>query len=304
MNAQQLAYFLAVAEHGSLGHAATAMNVAQPSLSQALGALEREMGTPLLHRLNRGAVLTPAGRVFVPHARRLLRELRRARDVVDQCGGVLAGVLDLVTTPLLAVDPGAGLLGRFRTLHPDVRVRVHMADEDAEVPGMLTGARAEVALTYLPLNEPGLAVEELGVHELLAVLPPGGPDLPDPLPVRELADRETVSVTGGGRQRQLVVEHLAAHGVRLRVVAEVAHREMVVPLVLAGAGMSFLPGKMAEWAAGQGARTRRLDPPLRQPYGLAHLPGQLTPVGAALANLARRPAGRDDAGTETGEEWA
>ncbi|MFG2847973.1 LysR family transcriptional regulator [Kitasatospora sp. NPDC048296] len=293
MNSQQLTYFLAVAEHGSLGHAAAALDVAQPSLSQALGVLERELGTPLLHRLNRGAVLTPAGQAFVPHARRLLRELRRARDVIDQSGGNLTGVLDFVTTPVLAVTPGAGLLGRFRKLFPDVQVRVHIAEQDADVPPALAGGRAEIALTYLPLREPALAVHELGTHDLLAVFPPGEPGLADPLPVRELAERDAVGVTGASSQQQLVADHLAAHGVRLRVAVEVAHREMVVPLVLTGAGMSFLPGPLASWAATRGAQTRQLTPALRQPYGLAYLPGQLTPVGTALADLAQQvPASR------------
>ncbi|MFF4713357.1 LysR family transcriptional regulator [Streptomyces eurythermus] len=282
MNRQQLEYFLAVAEHGSLGHAAVAAGVSQPSLSQALGTLEKEMGAALVRRVRRGAVLTPAGHAFVPHARLLLRELRRTGEVI----GGPAGELDLVTTPVLAVDPCAPLLGRFRGLHPEVRVRVQVTDRDAEVPGMLADGRAEVGLTYLPLESDGIVVRALAEHEIMAVFPPDEPAPPDPLPVRWLAGRETVGVTGHSRQRALVGDHLTAHGVRLRVTVEVAHREMVVPLVLAGAGMSFLAGKAARWAAGQGARVRRLDPPLRQRYGLAYVPGRLSPAGQALAGLA------------------
>ncbi|MEU3956549.1 LysR family transcriptional regulator [Streptomyces achromogenes] len=293
MNRQQLEYFLAVAEHGSLGHAAVAAGVSQPSLSQALGTLEKELGAALVRRVRRGAVLTPAGHAFVPHARLLLRELRRTGEVIGGPDGRPAGELDLVTTPVLAVDPCAPLLGRFRGLHPGVRVRVQVTDRDAEVPGMLADGRAEVGLAYLPLDADGIVVRALAEHEIMAVFPPGEPSPPDPLPVRWLAGRETVGVTGHSRQRALVGDHLAAHGVRLRVTVEVAHREMVVPLVLAGAGMSFLAGKVARWAAGQGARVRRLDPPLRQRYGLVYVPGRLSPAARALTGLAVAP---DDGG--------
>ncbi|MCZ0204345.1 LysR family transcriptional regulator [Streptomyces sp. UMAF16] len=293
MNRQQLEYFLAVAEHGSLGHAAVAAGVSQPSLSQALGTLEKELGAALVRRVRRGAVLTPAGHAFVPHARLLLRELRRTGEVIGGPDGRPAGELDLVTTPVLAVDPCAPLLGRFRGLHPGVRVRVQVTDRDAEVPGMLADGRAEVGLAYLPLDADGIVVRALAEHEIMAVFPPCEPSPPDPLPVRWLAGRETVGVTGHSRQRALVGDHLAAHGVRLRVTVEVAHREMVVPLVLAGAGMSFLAGKVARWAAGQGARVRRLDPPLRQRYGLVYVPGRLSPAARALAGLAVAP---DDGG--------
>lgn len=293
VNRQQLEYFLAVAEHGSLGHAAVAAGVSQPSLSQALGTLEKELGAALVRRVRRGAVLTPAGHAFVPHARLLLRELRRTGEVIGGPDGRPAGELDLVTTPVLAVDPCAPLLGRFRGLHPGVRVRVQVTDRDAEVPGMLADGRAEVGLAYLPLDADGIVVRALAEHEIMAVFPPCEPSPPDPLPVRWLAGRETVGVTGHSRQRALVGDHLAAHGVRLRVTVEVAHREMVVPLVLAGAGMSFLAGKVARWAAGQGARVRRLDPPLRQRYGLVYVPGRLSPAARALAGLAVAP---DDGG--------
>ncbi|GAA2734462.1 LysR family transcriptional regulator [Streptomyces nogalater] len=291
MNRQQLEYFLAVAEHGSLGHAAVAAGVSQPSLSQALGTLEKEMGAALVRRVRRGAVLTPAGQAFVPHARLLLRELRRTGEAIGRLDGRPAGELDLVTTPVLAVDPCAPLLGRFRGLHPEVRVRVQVTDHDAEVRGILADGRAEVGLTYLPVDADGIVVRALGEHEIMAVFPPDEPPPPDPLPVRWLAGRETVGVTGHSRQRALLVDHLTAHGVRLRVTVEVAHREMVIPLVLAGAGMSFLAGKVARWAAGQGARVRRLDPPLRQRYGLAYVPGQLSPAARALADLAVAPEG-------------
>ncbi|MEU2435472.1 LysR family transcriptional regulator [Streptomyces rubradiris] len=299
MNRQQLEYFLAVAEHGSLGHAAVAAGVSQPSLSQALGTLEKEMGAALVRRVRRGAVLTPAGHAFVPHARLLLRELRRTGEVIGGLDGGPAGDLDLVTTPVLAVDPCAPLLGRFRGLHPEVRVRVQVTDRDAEVPGMLADGRAEVGLAYLPLDTDGIVVRALAEHEIMAVFPPDEPPPPDPLPVRWLAGRETVGVTGHSRQRALVGDHLAAHGVRLRVTVEVAHREMVVPLVLAGAGMSFLAGKVARWAAGQGARVRRLDPPLRQRYGLAYVPGRLSPAARALAGLAVAPDGGECGGGGT-----
>ncbi len=206
MNRQQLEYFLAVAEHGSLGHAAVAAGVSQPSLSQALGTLEKEMGAALVRRVRRGAVLTPAGHAFVPHARLLLRELRRTGEVIGRPDGGPAGELDLVTTPVLAVDPCAPLLGRFRGLHPEVRVRVQVTGRDAEVPGMLADGRAELGLVCLPLDPDGIVVRALAEHEIMAVFPPGEPPPPDPLPVRWLAGRETVGVTGRSRRRELVGE--------------------------------------------------------------------------------------------------
>lgn len=290
VNRRQLRYFLAVVEHGSLGHAAAALGVAQPSLSQALGVLEKELGAELLHRVSRGAVLTPAGRAFVRHARRLLREMGAARDALARMDGHVAGVLDLVTTPVLAVAPCAALLGRFRRLHPQAQVQVRVAERDDDVCGMLADGRAEVGLGPLPQPADQAIVHEWGAQEILAVFPPDTDPaaLPEPLPMAALSGQDVVGVSGTSRQKELVDRAFAAAGVRGRVVLETAHREAVTPFVLAGAGMSFLAGAVARWAGAQGAVIRRLDPPLHQPYGLVHGPGRLSPVGEALVELALR----------------
>lgn len=70
MELRHLRYFVAVAEEGSLTVAAERrLHTAQPSLSRQLRDLEQEVGAQLLVRSSRGVELTPAGRVFLDHAR-------------------------------------------------------------------------------------------------------------------------------------------------------------------------------------------------------------------------------------------
>ena len=54
MDVKQLRYFVCIAEAGSLSGAAQQVNVAQPSLSQHVLSLERELGVKLLERSSRG----------------------------------------------------------------------------------------------------------------------------------------------------------------------------------------------------------------------------------------------------------
>ncbi|WP_380171537.1 LysR family transcriptional regulator [Kineococcus sp. DHX-1] len=295
MTRRQLQQFLAVLEHGSLARAAAAIGTAPASLAQSLTALEREVGAALVHRLPHGTVPTGAGTAFAPHARATLRALS-ADVVADPAGGDrLRGDLDLVADPVLAVDPGAGLLGRFRTAHPDVRVRFDVPDDAEEVQRHLADGRAEVALTYLPL-EPAphgrhprpAEVLSLGWQELHLVLPPGTQDLPDPLALERLGPRDVVDVPGS-RWRDVVRARLdggTPGGAGWRVAVRTVHREAVVPLVLAGAGVAFTAGAACRWAEQQGAVVRRLDPPLRLEVGLVHH-GPASPVVAALLRAAR-----------------
>ncbi|MGW5147745.1 LysR family transcriptional regulator [Rhodococcus koreensis] len=49
MDLRQMEYFLAVVDHGGVNRAAAALRVAQPSLSQAVRRLEKDLGTELFH---------------------------------------------------------------------------------------------------------------------------------------------------------------------------------------------------------------------------------------------------------------
>ena len=79
MELRHLRYFVAVAEARSLKLAAEEkLNTTQPSLSRQIRDLEDEVGTPLFVRGAKGVELTPAGRVFLDHARVMLSQAEAA----------------------------------------------------------------------------------------------------------------------------------------------------------------------------------------------------------------------------------
>src|SRR4051812_34312071 len=105
MDLRQLEYVVGVVDHGGFTRAATALHVAQPSLSQSVRTLERELGVELFHRVGRRAVLSAAGAAFVDGARQVLRDVATTRAAVAAVAGVEAGALDLVSLPTLTVEP-------------------------------------------------------------------------------------------------------------------------------------------------------------------------------------------------------
>src|SRR5258708_7301612 len=78
MELHQLRYFVAVAETGNFTRASERSHITQPSLSQQILNLEKEVGHKLFHRLGRKAVLTEAGATFLERARRILNEVENA----------------------------------------------------------------------------------------------------------------------------------------------------------------------------------------------------------------------------------
>ena len=99
MDVRQLTYFLAVVDHGGFTRAAEHLIIAQPSLSQTIKGLERELGVSLFHRIGRRVVLSEAGHELLGPARLVVRDLEAARSAVDNLRGVRSGRLDTIAMP-------------------------------------------------------------------------------------------------------------------------------------------------------------------------------------------------------------
>jgi DNA-binding transcriptional LysR family regulator len=78
----QIEYFVAVAEEGHVGRAASKLRIAQPAVSRQIRRLEDELGTALFARTSRGMKLSGAGEVFLEHALAILQGVRAARNAV------------------------------------------------------------------------------------------------------------------------------------------------------------------------------------------------------------------------------
>jgi DNA-binding transcriptional LysR family regulator len=287
MDRRQLEYFLAVASHGSFTSAASALRVAQPSLSYTIRALERELGTTLFHRLGRGIKLTPEGLALVASAQQVLRAFATARVSVQQVSGLQAGRLDIGALTMLAVDPLARLVGAFRCAYPGVDVRIEDPEHAAAVAEMVRVGECELGLTDFSVPSVGLRALELRQQEVLAVLPPNAPVPTDQtLTIAEVAAMDLITTQPGTATRALLEQSLAGAGVPLRIAVETPHRAAIVPLVLAGAGVALLPRPMAEDAVRQGARAARIDPPIVRRVRLLWRPDPLSHAGQEFLRMA------------------
>jgi LysR family transcriptional regulator, carnitine catabolism transcriptional activator len=291
MELRHVEYVVAVIDHGSFTAGAGSLGIAQPSLSEGIRRLEAELSVRLFDRVGRSVALTDAGRAFEGPARGMLRERAAAIDAVGAVRALTAGSLELVALPTLAVDPLAALVGRFRTMHPGIVVRVSEPDEAEALADLVADGHCEVGLAELPVRRDDLVAIRLARQEIVAVCPPGT-KLPAPgrLPVRALAGMPLVAIPRGRSTRELLDRALAAADVAAFIAVEIAQREAIAPLVLSGAGTAFVPRQMADALAAQGAVVARLVPALTREIGLVHRANPLTPAARAFVELARAEA--------------
>jgi DNA-binding transcriptional LysR family regulator len=285
MDVRQLRYFLAIVDHGSVHRAAQELFVAQPSVSQALRALERDLGTDLFHRTGRRLVLTPAGERLIDPAREVLRGVELARATVAAVDGLRSGRLVIASMPSQAVSPLAPMVSRFRAMYPMVEVAVRAAATPPEVVAAVRSGTAELGMLGTPAVGPelaGLAVYPLETQSFVLVAATEA-DLPagEPVPVDALTGKRLIVGQSGTGMRR-VADDILRRSPGSRIAVEIEHREAVLPLVLARVGIAVLSESWRELSRSAGAVVRDLasDEVLR--VCLVHREGRLSPAATAF----------------------
>jgi DNA-binding transcriptional LysR family regulator len=295
MDVRQLKFFLAVVDHNGISRAAEHLRVAQPSLSQAIATFERELGMPLFHRIGRGVVLSEAGTALVGPARVVLRDLDEAEAVMRSLKGLRGGRIDLVTMPSPGMEPLTTILTAFTRAHPEVTVNAEAAFTAEEVLTLVRSGAAEVGVlgSAEPTQAADLDVVPLERQALVLISGPEdvGPTDRDTISRNDLTGCRLIVSQRGSLMRALVDDVLAS-GIEVSIVAEIAHRTSILPMVLNGLGRAVMPSSWTESARRSGARVQTITPESYLHVAAVSRRTHLTTPATVLMGLARAYAAR------------
>ncbi|MFC9324389.1 LysR family transcriptional regulator [Kitasatospora sp. NPDC057015] len=248
MQLQQLRYFVAVAEARHFTRAAEAEHVAQPSLSQQIRSLERELGADLFHRTRGNIALTDAGDALLPLARRILADTESARVAVQETVRLRRGRVRLGAPPSLCTSLVPDVLRLFRDRYPEVTLVVREGGS-RDLVNSLGDGELDLALIITPpagqAPAPGLAVTELLHEELVLVAATEGPRRRSRVRVEELRDRPLVMFREGYDLRETTIGACRAAGFEPVFAVEGGEMDAVLGFVRAGLGPAVLPGMVA-----------------------------------------------------------
>lgn len=154
MKLERFAYFLAVAQTGSITLGAQKSFITQTAMSQQMAALEAELGLPLLKRSKSGTSLTEAGQALVPMAERLVQCYQAIETFADAQRHQPRTLTIAYTGPmeqqlLLRAIPA------FRAHHPEVELRVRQLSM-ARIGAALEAGDCDIALAIpgeIPLQQ-------------------------------------------------------------------------------------------------------------------------------------------------------
>ena len=247
MELRHLEHFLAVAEERNFTRAARRLHLVQSALSVSVRSLERELGTRLFDRTTREVVLTDAGRVLLPEARRTLEAAADAQAAVLAAQAGLRGTLRLGMMQIISpVDVGL-MIARFHRERPLVNIqpRSALGGSAAMIAQLCDGTldAAFVAVSGQP--QPGLTVMTLATEPVLLGCAPGHRFAGrDAVSVTELAGEPFVDFTPGWGTRMVADQLFARAGVERSIDVEVADAVIHATLARGGLGLAILPRSM------------------------------------------------------------
>ncbi|KAA9164006.1 LysR family transcriptional regulator [Amycolatopsis acidicola] len=244
MEVRQLQYVLALAEECHFQRAASRLSVSQPSLSQHIQRVEREVGVELFVRSTRSVSLTPAGEVLVARAREILAGLDDAIEATRERGEGVTGRLSIGIAGSATYSLVPRLVRGFRHEHP--RLVIHLSPEmmtSQQVPALVDG-RLDIGFLRPPVAVDGWSVEVVDSEPMVALLPAGHPGAAASSVRLTDLQRDpfiTFSSRSDSRANQVVFSACRKAGFDPRIGQEVGMVAAVVGLVSAGIGVAVVP---------------------------------------------------------------
>ena len=128
MDFRQLKTFLKVAELKSFSKAAQITFLTQPTISAHIQSLESELNTQLFLRTRKESILTPAGRLFLKHARKILAQREQTILEMSQFSDTVKGDLSIGASSIPGEYILPGLISRFLERFPEIKITLNISD--------------------------------------------------------------------------------------------------------------------------------------------------------------------------------
>jgi DNA-binding transcriptional LysR family regulator len=301
MEIRHLRYFIAVAELRNFTKAAGASFVAQSALSQQISRLEHELGAPLFVRGKRGAELTPAGELLLPHARRIVADEAWARAEMRSYLGLEKGrlTIGMIQTSASGVDV-AGAVAEFSQRYPGIEL--HIVDQTTAemVEGVRRGPLDLAVIGIGPDELPdGLESRQLAVEPLVGVVSEKLADgLVGPVSIADLLGRgRLIQFAAGTGIRRHVDAALGRAGLEASSPLELNQASDLVVFAALGLGVTIVPRTLAVTSAPQLAEAGRrcvvlglTDPLAVHPVTVVFAPSRLSASAQEFFDLLVRAA--------------
>lgn len=237
MTLLQFEVFLAVVDAKSFSKAAEKLNMTQSAVSQAVSALENELGATLFNRSRSGITLTEIGGRILIHAREVMRRTAYMKQEVAALIGLEIGTLRIGSIPSVSAKLLPGILASFRTRYPGIELVLFEGSYE-EVRHWIESSVVDLGFITLPIDN--IDTIPLMQDQMVVFLPANHP----------LKDSKTLTlgqiakdpiILPSGDNDPFLRSLFRSYGITPNIQFEVRDTATLLAMVQEGVGITVLP---------------------------------------------------------------
>ena len=276
MDMTQQQYIIALAETDSMTMAARKLGISQPALSNWLKNIESQLGTPLVIRSSKSISLTPAGKIYLEGARKMLAIRNRVYQDIQALNGQRNEVIRLVGTPNGGAELFARLFQDLKQTHPEIELQF-LEGYNRQAIQMVREGQADIAFCSSPTPDiEGVSYIQPHTSRLVLMMPASYPmaydassrKRTDPFPTISLKDLEGypfIMPNADMSYYDSLMQRFRELGLHPRIIFQNANAKVIYDMVRGGNGIGVLSSRY--FSPLDPVSPFNLDPPLVS-YGL------------------------------------
>ncbi|RKD27572.1 DNA-binding transcriptional regulator, LysR family [Caminicella sporogenes DSM 14501] len=246
MDFKQLETFVTLAKLKSFSKAAEKLYLTQPTISNHIQNLEKELKTILVNRTNKNITLTKAGKILYKYAVNILNQRETALFCLNEFKGKIEGVLEISASTIPSQYFLPSILCKFNKIYPDVKYNLNKYSTgeviekilNGEIDFGIVGAKKEISqLEYIEIMDDNLIIiaPKCGIYKNL-----------HSIKINDLCKYPIILRENTSGTRKIVEEELAKHNIyieNLNIVACIENTETIKECVKNGLGITFISEK-------------------------------------------------------------
>jgi DNA-binding transcriptional LysR family regulator len=264
---RRLRVFYTVARLLSFTRAAETLHMTQPAVTFQIRQLESYFDTRLFNRAHNRVTLTAAGRKMYEYAERIFALYSEMEHALKELKREVSGALTLGASSTVAECLLSALLCDFKRAHPEVDLRLKIADAD-DIVAMVENGAIDVGVVEGAATGKKLRIDLCHIDQMVVIAPQGHPLTgQDRISMQTVARYPLISWEAGSSMCKIIMNYLAAGGLDLNGLnssLQLGSIESIKGAVQAGLGVGIIP--RAAVKEFDSLICIHLDPPLQQSF--------------------------------------
>ncbi|WP_373898648.1 selenium metabolism-associated LysR family transcriptional regulator [Haloimpatiens sp. FM7315] len=240
MNERKLRIFYEVSKELNMTKVAEKLYVSQPSISQAINDLERELDVKLFERIGKKIYLTYYGEVLLKYVRRILNIYDEASRVMKDINSLKGGKLIIGASTTIGIYIMPDVIGKFSKKYPDIDISI-IVENTENIVKLIEENKLDIAFVEGPVHSDEIRLEKFCEDELVFITNSDHPWTRDKKIVKEDILKEKIIIREkGSGTREVFVDALKKRDIDFKIFMELGHTEAIKKAVEAGIGVSCI----------------------------------------------------------------